>query len=147
MPITKFHDYPVLADVKEDNSYTFVTLEVLKDNNGMQYVALEPQGFFLTHSLEKFQMPDDVVGTCVGKSTWARIGIDVLITPLEPGWCGSLVIEVVNESKNWVKMYVGEGLAQIRFTRINKPRVSYKDRGGKYQNQEGITHSMVVSSE
>lgn len=151
-PINVGSDFLVVVDVKGDNASMFEPLEIIVDKKRNitptdktqgDYVLLEPQGFFLTYSVEYFSIPEDIVGTCVGKSTWARVGIDVLVTPLEPGWQGNLVIEVVNESKNWVKMYIGEGLAQIRFTKINKPQVTYADRKGKYQNQKGVTHAKV----
>ena len=99
-----------------------------------QYV-IKPGAFVLTHSAEYFNIPADIVGVCVGKSTYARLGIHVLVTPLEPGWRGYLTLEIANLSNVAVKLYAGEGIAQIQFHEGDAPLVTYGDRGGKYQDQ------------
>lgn len=71
----------------------------------------------------------------VGKSTYARVGIIVNVTPIEPGWNGHLTIEIANALPSPVVVYAGEGIAQVQFHKINDPLISYADRSGKYQNQ------------
>lgn len=97
--------------------------------------TLKPGAFVLAHSAEHFSIPADIVGICVGKSTYARLGIHVLVTPLEPGWRGYLTLEIANLSNVAVKLYAGEGIAQIMFHQGDVPWTTYADRGGKYQDQ------------
>lgn len=101
-------------------------------------IELAPGEHILGVSVERFSMPRDVVGICVGKSTYARCGIIVNVTPLEPGWCGHLTIELHNAGLRYVKVYPGEGIAQVMFHRIDDPSVSYDQRGGKYQDQPAL---------
>lgn len=101
------------------------------------FYVIPPASCVLGLSVEEFNMPENVMGLCVGKSTYARCGIFPNITPLEPGWKGHLVIEVANLSGYPVKVYANEGIAQIIFFKLSEPcSKSYKDKGGKYQNQE-----------
>lgn len=101
--------------------------------------VIPPNSFALGRSLEYFRIPRDVLGLCVGKSTYARCGIIVNITPLEPGWEGYLTIEISNTTPLPVKVYANEGVAQVIFlVGEEECEVSYKDRKGKYQKQEGI---------
>lgn len=94
----------------------------------------------LTTSVETFGMPDGVMGVCVGKSTWARLGLFVNVTPLEPGWRGELTIELSNISHRAIVVQAGVGIAQILFIALaGVPEVTYADRNGKYQNQTGVT--------
>lgn len=93
---------------------------------------IPPHSYALGVSLEKFIMPDDVIGICLGKSTYARCGVIVNMTPLEPGWIGHLTIEISNANSIPVYIYEGEGVAQVLFFRGEKPGNVY---GGKYQNQ------------
>lgn len=104
---------------------------------------MPPHSYAMTHSVETFHVPDDVIGVCVGKSTYARCGLVVNDTPLEPGWSGVLVIEVANTTPRPLLVYCGEGIAQVLFHRIAKPSVSYADRAGKYQGQRGLTPAKV----
>lgn len=107
-------------------------------------IILPPRSFALTHSVERFKMPNDVMGVAVGKSTYARMGIIVNITPLEPGWEGWLTIEITNSAPFPVKVYPNEGIAQILFFGIDAPGTSYSDRKGKYQGQErGVVFARV----
>jgi dCTP deaminase len=99
------------------------------------HFVIKPGAFVLAHSAEHFNIPADIVGVCVGKSTYARLGIHVLVTPLEPGWRGYLTLEIANLSNVPVKLYAGEGIAQIMFHEGDVPLVTYGDRGGKYQDQ------------
>jgi dCTP deaminase len=107
-------------------------------------LAIPPHGFALGHSLETFAMPPDVLGLAVGKSTLARLGIHVLLTPLEPGWRGVLTIEIANLTPNPAIVHAGDGIAQIVFVRIPAPLVTYADRRGIYQDQTGITPARVA---
>ncbi len=103
-------------------------------------VTIPPNGFVLAVSEEYFQMPDDVAATVLGKSTYARCGINCLATPLEPGWEGYITLEFSNSTPSPVIMYANEGAAQVIFHKGNmRPKVTYGDRGGKYQGQHGIT--------
>jgi len=104
-----------------------------------EYVEIPPNSFALTHSLEYFRMPDDVLGIVQGKSTYARCGIDTNVTPLEPGWEGQITLEISNTTPVPVKIYAGQGICQVLFFRGQRPAVTYADRKGKYQGQVGIT--------
>jgi dCTP deaminase len=84
-------------------------------------------------------MPDDVIAICVGKSTYARLGLFVNITPLEAGWRGQLTIELTNSASLPVRVYAGMGIAQLLFFEGERPKVTYADRKGKYQDQTGVT--------
>jgi dCTP deaminase len=106
-------------------------------------VIIPPNAFVLGHSVEKFKMPRNVTGICVGKSTLARVGIVVNITPLEAGWEGVLTIEISNTTPLPAAVYAGEGIAQVLFFKGRPCRVSYADRNGKYQGQTGITVAKV----
>ena len=99
---------------------------------------IPPNSFCLGKSLEKFDMPDDLFGLVVGKSTYARCGIIVNMTPIEPGWKGYLTIEISNTTPLPARIYADEGIAQVVFFRGERPLTTYGDRNGKYQDQEGI---------
>lgn len=101
-------------------------------------VVIPPHSYVLGRSVETFDIPRDVVFDCVGKSTFARSGIHVNLTPGEPCWKGQLTIELSNASPCPVKVYANEGIAQLRFFRIGEVRTSYADRGGKYMDQVGV---------
>ena len=99
-----------------------------------------PNSFALTRSVEWLRIPRKVLALCVGKSTYARCGIVVNITPLEPEWEGHITIEISNTTPLPAKIYANEGIAQVLFFGSKyKCEVSYLDRHGKYQGQEGIT--------
>jgi dCTP deaminase len=101
---------------------------------------IPPNSFALGRSLEYFRMPRTVLGICIGKSTYARCGIVVNITPLECEWEGHLTIEISNTTPLPAKIYSHEGIAQVIFLESQQVcEVSYADRGGKYQYQRGIT--------
>jgi dCTP deaminase len=102
---------------------------------------IPPNSFALAVSIETFRIPRNVLTLCVGKSTYARCGIIVNVTPFEPGWQGRAVLEISNTTTLPAKVYAGEGLAQVLFFESDTPcKVSYADRKGKYQDQAGITH-------
>lgn len=101
---------------------------------------IPPNSFALALSKEYFRIPRNVLTLCVGKSTYARCGIIVNVTPFEPGWEGQAVLEISNTTPLPAKIYAEEGLAQVIFFESDKPcRSCYADRDGKYQFQQGIT--------
>lgn len=102
------------------------------------YFILPPKQFVLAHSVEYIQMPDDLFGIAVGKSSYARIGVFCNITPVEPGWCGQLTIEIANLGSQPVRIYVEQGIAQLVFAKIETPQAAYAQRSGKYQNSQGV---------
>lgn len=104
---------------------------------------IPPNSFALARSVEYFKMPRNVTGIAVGKSTLARCGIVVNITPLEAGWEGVLTIEISNTTSLPCKIYAHMGIAQVLFFEGEQPDVSYADRAGKYQGQTGITLAKV----
>jgi dCTP deaminase len=98
-----------------------------------------PNSFALARSVEYFKIPRDVLTICVGKSTYARCGIIVNVTPFEPEWEGFVTLEISNTTPLPAKIYANEGLCQILFFQSDEPcETSYKDRKGKYQAQSGI---------
>ncbi|MFC1631487.1 dCTP deaminase [Candidatus Omnitrophota bacterium] len=106
--------------------------------------AIAANSYVLARSLEYFKMPDNVLGIVVGKSTYARCGIVVNVTPLEPGWEGYLTISISNTAPRPVKIYAAEGVAQILFFESDQAcRISYRDKKGKYQGQKDITLSKM----
>ncbi len=101
--------------------------------------VIPPNSFALARSVEYFRIPRDVLTICVGKSTYARCGIIVNVTPFEPEWEGYVTLEISNTTPLPAKIYANEGLCQIVFFQSDEPcEISYKDRKGKYQAQAGI---------
>ncbi|MEO0290913.1 MAG: dCTP deaminase [candidate division WOR-3 bacterium] len=100
---------------------------------------IPPNSFALGRSVEYFRIPRNVLGICLGKSTYARCGIVINITPLEPEWEGFITIEISNTTPLPAKIYANEGIAQVIFIEGDEIcEISYKDRKGKYQAQKGI---------
>lgn len=128
----------IVCDIMDDTININQFVEVAKG----PYVDIPPGTTLLAKSTSYFRMPTDVMGLALGKSTWARVGLDVMVTPLEPGWEGELVIEISNNQKNPVRFHSGVGCLQIVFFRTkNKPDATYASE--KYQGQRGITMSKV----
>tara|TARA_B110001454_G_C12665293_1_gene411310 strand:+ start:503 stop:1057 length:555 start_codon:yes stop_codon:yes gene_type:complete len=101
---------------------------------------IPPNSFVLASTVEYFKIPKDVLVICLGKSTYARCGIIVNVTPLEPGWEGYVTLEFSNTSPLPAKIYANEGAAQFIFLQgSEKPEVTYDQRNGKYMNQTGVT--------
>lgn len=98
-----------------------------------------PNSFALARTVEYFRIPRNVLTICLGKSTYARCGIIVNVTPFEPEWEGYVTIEISNTTPLPAKIYANEGIAQVIFFEGDAPEVSYADRRGKYQGQHGIT--------
>ena len=122
-----------IVDPKNFKPTNFVTKNVSE-------CIIPPNSFALARTEEYFRIPRDVLVVCVGKSTYARCGIIVNVTPLEPTWCGYLTLEISNTTPLPAKIYGGEGIAQLLFLEGDQePMVAYADRDGKYQDQEGVT--------
>mgnify|MGYP001570926785 FL=1 len=101
---------------------------------------IPPNSFALARSVEYFRIPRSVLVICLGKSTYARCGIIVNVTPLEPEWEGHVTLEFSNTTNLPAKIYANEGVAQMLFLESDEVcEISYKDRGGKYQGQRGVT--------
>tara|TARA_Y100000590_G_C15614094_1_gene975025 strand:+ start:316 stop:870 length:555 start_codon:yes stop_codon:yes gene_type:complete len=101
---------------------------------------IPPNSFVLARTIEYFKIPKDVLVICLGKSTYARCGIIVNVTPLEPGWEGNVTLEFSNTTPLPAKIYANEGVAQFIFLKGNEiPKVTYADRNGKYMGQKGVT--------
>jgi dCTP deaminase len=120
-------------DVKALDPTLFLDVEVDR-------LIIPPHGFALAESVERFNMPPDVLGIAMGKSTYARVGLVCNITPLEPRWRGILTLELSNTSPLPIAVYASEGICQVLFFDTDgMPEVNYLQRGGKYDNQAGIT--------
>jgi len=101
---------------------------------------IPPNSFALAKTVEYFRIPRDVLTVCVGKSTYARCGLIVNVTPFEPEWEGFVTLEISNTTPLPAKVYANEGIAQVLFFQSDVPcEVSYKDKKGKYQGQQGLT--------
>ena len=95
---------------------------------------------FLDETVEYFDLPRDVLGICLGKSSYSRCGIIVCCTPIEPSWNGKITVEISNNTPLPAKVYADEGIMQILFFRAASPcQISYAEKAGKYQNQSGLT--------
>ena len=122
-----------IVDPKDFKSTNFVT------KNGPVCV-IPPNSFALARTVERFKIPKDIMVICLGKSTYARCGIIVNVTPLEPGWEGHVTLEFSNTTPLPAKIYANEGVAQFIFLKGNEvPEVTYADRNGKYMGQTGVT--------
>ena len=123
----------VTVDPKHFSSNSFV------DRPG-DVCIIPPNSFALARTVEYFRIPEDVLVICLGKSTYARCGIIVNVTPLEPGWEGHVTLEFSNTTPLPAKIYANEGACQFLFFEGNEPcEVSYNSRAGKYMGQTGVT--------
>ncbi len=124
--------YSTVVDPKNFDPRSFVEFK------GKECI-IPPNSFALGRSVEYFRIPRNVLGICIGKSTYARCGIVINITPLEPEWEGFITIEISNTTPLPAKIYANEGIAQVIFIEGDEIcETSYKDRKGKYQEQKGI---------
>jgi len=135
-------EFLVLTHRKGDNGATLVDPKdfpktALVAQAGEECI-IPPNSFALARSLEYITMPQDCLAICMGKSTYARCGIVLNTTPLEPGWEGHITLEISNTTPYPAKVYANEGIAQLLFFKGHTPLVSYSDRKGKYQGQNGI---------
>ena len=125
--------HSVVVDPKAFDPRSFVDIDA-------EYCIIPPNSFALARTLEYFRIPSDVLVVCVGKSTYARCGIIVNVTPLEPEWCGYLTLEISNTTPLPAKIYANEGIAQLLFFQGDEvPSITYASRDGKYQGQAGLT--------
>ena len=130
-----------VVDPKNFDPTSFVDIEG-------DYCLIPPNSFALAETVEYLEIPRDVLGICVGKSTYARCGIIVNVTPLEPEWRGKVTMEISNTTPLPAKIYAGEGIAQILFLATEAVcRISYGDKKGKYQDQKGLTLPFVIGEE
>lgn len=126
-----------VVDPKAFDDSSFVTVDTAL--TGRDHVVIPPNSFALCETVETFQIPRDVLAICVGKSTYARCGIIVNVTPLEPEWRGKVTIEISNTTPLPAKIYANEGIAQLIFLKADQIcAVSYADKNGKYQDQSGL---------
>lgn len=122
-----------IVDPKNFDERNFVNVDA-------DVCIIPPNSFVLTRSVEYFRIPRDVLVICVGKSTYARMGIVVNTTPLEPEWHGHITLELSNTTPLPAKIYANEGIAQLIFLSADEMcETSYADRQGKYQGQRGVT--------
>ena len=120
-----------VVDPKNFNPDSFV------DRRG-PVAIIPPNSFALAHTVEYFRIPRDILVVCLGKSTYARCGIIVNVTPLEPEWEGQVTIEISNTTPLPARIYAGEGICQFLFLQGSEPcETSYADRAGKYMRQRG----------
>ncbi len=125
--------YNTLVDPKNFDSKSFVDIKG-------EVCIIPPNSFALASTIEYFRIPRDVLTVCLGKSTYARCGIIVNVTPFEPEWEGHVTIEISNTTPLPAKIYANEGIAQVLFFQSDEPCArSYKDKKGKYQAQRGVT--------
>ena len=123
-----------IVDPKEFNEKSFVerTVDV--------FCMVPPNSFALARTVEYFRIPRDILVICLGKSTYARCGLIVNVTPLEPEWEGHVTLEISNTTPLPAKVYANEGVCQFLFLKGDSPpEVSYADRKGKYMGQTGVT--------
>ena len=122
-----------IVDPKSFDENSFVNFD-------SEVCIIPPNSFALARTVEYFRIPRNVLTICLGKSTYARCGIIVNVTPLEPEWEGHVTLEFSNTTNLPAKIYAGEGVAQMLFFESDEEcEISYKDRGGKYQGQTGVT--------
>ncbi|OHC91567.1 MAG: dCTP deaminase [Sideroxydans sp. RIFOXYD2_FULL_59_7] len=122
-----------IVDPKNFDPSSFVNVEA-------DYCIIPPNSFALARTVEYFRIPRNVLTVCLGKSTYARCGIIVNVTPFEPEWEGYVTLEFSNTTPLPAKIYANEGVAQVLFFESDEVcETSYKDRGGKYQGQHGVT--------
>lgn len=130
-----------IVDPKNFDTASFVDVEG-------DFCIIPPNSFALAVTVEYFKIPRNVLTVCLGKSTYARCGIIVNVTPLEPEWEGHVTLEFSNTTTLPAKIYANEGVAQMLFYESDEVcSTSYKDRNGKYQGQRGITLPVVEKVE
>lgn len=122
-----------LVDPKDFSHQSFV-------DRTTDICVIPPNSFVLTRTVEYFRIPEDVLVICLGKSTYARCGLIVNVTPLEPGWEGHVTLEISNTTPLPARVYANEGVAQFLFFKGSSAcETSYADRAGKYMGQRGVT--------
>lgn len=116
---------------------------IFTKQNGKEFI-LPPHSFALTRTFEHFSIPNNMLVICLGKSTYARCGMIVNVTPLEPGWRGYVTLELSNTTPYPIKIYALEGICQFIFLQGDRDCLtSYSSRSGKYMDQTGIVHAKL----
>src|SRR5438552_3930916 len=127
-----------IVDPKKFSERSFVTIDC--DELRTDHVLIPPNSFALCETVETVEMPRGYLAICVGKSTYARCGIIVNVTPIEPEWRGRITLEISNTTPLPAKIYANEGIAQLIFLKGERIcATSYADKSGKYQDQRGLT--------
>jgi len=127
-------------DPKNFDPNSLLDVPIRRAEDGSDYWLRPPHSYALGVTIERFQIPRNVTALAIGKSTYARCGLIANTTPLEANWCGRLVVELYNAANLPVRLYAEEGFIQILFFESDEEcETSYSDRGGKYQDQQGLT--------
>ena len=127
-----------LLDPKKFNPALF------REVKAKEHIEIPPHSFVLARSVEYFRIPRKILTICFGKSTYARCGVIINVTPFEPEWEGYVTMSISNTSPSSVKLYVNEGIAQVLFLESDEAcEISYADKKGKYQAQKDITHAKI----
>lgn len=130
-------EYAHVMDPKGDQDKMFETVET-------NQMIVKPQSFVLARTIEYFRIPRNIITICFGKSTYARCGLMVNVTPFEPEWEGYATISIINPTNIPVTIYPNEGIGQLLFLESNEPcKTSYADKKGKYQAQTTITAAKI----
>ena len=125
--------YTTVVDPKLFNPKSFVDIKA-------DHIVIPPNSFALARTVEYFRIPRNVITVCLGKSTYARCGIIVNVTPFEPEWEGTATLEISNTTPLPAKIYANEGIAQVLFFESDEMcQTSYADKKGKYQKQQEVT--------
>ena len=125
--------YTTVVDPKMFNPKSFVDIKA-------DHIVIPPNSFALARTVEYFRIPRSVITVCLGKSTYARCGIIVNVTPFEPEWEGTATLEISNTTPLPAKIYANEGIAQVLFFESDEVcQTSYADKKGKYQKQQEVT--------
>ena len=131
-------------DPKNFDPNSLLDVPIRRAEDGSDYWLLPPHSYALGVTIERFQIPRRVTALAIGKRTYARCGLMANTTPLEANWCGRLVVELYNAANLPVRLYAEEGFIQILFFESDEDcETSYSDRGGKYQDQKGLTLAKV----
>ena len=131
--------YGATIDPKSFDPKSFV--DIVSDT----FITIPPNSFALARTVEYFRIPRNVITICLGKSTYARCGLIVNVTPFEPEWEGNVTLEISNTTPLPAKVYANEGIAQVIFLESDEVcEVSYADKKGKYQKQQEITLPKMV---
>src|SRR5262247_3204512 len=127
------HIYNSVVDPKDFDPKSFVDIKA-------DVCIIPPNSFALARTIEYFRIPRDILTVCLGKSTYARCGIIVNVTPFEPEWEGTVTLEISNTTPLPARIYANEGIAQVLFFQSDEPcEISYADKNGKYLRQRGVT--------
>ncbi|MBK7780742.1 MAG: dCTP deaminase [Ardenticatenia bacterium] len=147
------YDFRVAREFKIFSNVNYTAVDPKRfDNNAFvdvetdDYCIVPPNSFALARTVEYFRIPRDIITVCLGKSTYARCGIILNVTPFEPGWEGHATLEISNTTPLPARIYANEGIGQVLFLRgAQECQVSYKDRKGKYDQQIGIVLPRILA--